>query len=210
MNILTNVNVAASAVTLWSAKVDDLSALLVTVNQISGSTITVESSADNSSWAAIPYGQLINSSGVTDFTNGQITAVGRYVFPINAAYVRVRVSAYVGPGNVDVTVDTSTQSIYTPLFQLQNGLTATGTNAATARPLQAIFNRFTTVAAGTGCILPSGLPALAEIVVRNQGANSLTIYAPPGKQINGGANVVLTTSAVFRLVCDSSGNYWSF
>lgn len=213
MNILTNVNQAASAVTLWSAKMDDLETLLLRVREINGSTITVESCADNSSWAAVPYGQQVTGGTVVDNTTGTITAVGTYVFPVNAAYVRVRVSTYVGPGNVTIEAEGSAALQNTVLRQFETAITAQGTNQATARPIQAMFTRIGTAAASTGVILPENLPTLSEVVIRNGGANAVNVFPPVGKSINGGtvnASLSLGVNASARYVCDSSGNYWSF
>jgi hypothetical protein len=70
---------------------------------------------------------------------------------------------------------------------LVTGLTATGTNQGTAYPLaRNCFVEFTTVASGTGCLLPPILvPCTLEI--QNSGANALLIYPQPGGTINGGS-----------------------
>lgn len=64
-----------------------------------------------------------------------------------------------------------------------NTLTATGTVQGNAFALPADVNRFTTVAAGTGAILPAMNPG-DEIVVFNGGANALLLYPPVGGAIN--------------------------
>lgn len=215
MNTLINLGPTASATTIWSAKVDDLSTLVLTVNAIVGSTLTIESSADNSAWSAIPVGLNVTAGapGVA-ITNGQITTVGRYVFHLNNVYARVRISTYVGPGNVDVTTDYSTDTLRRAIRPVDVNLTAIGSSQATALPIQAMYSRFTTVAASTGCILPDfGTVPGQEIIVRNQGANALAVYPPVGKSINGGSvNAAVSPGAGTntRFVTDASGNYWSF
>lgn len=213
--ILINLGPTASATTIWSAKVDDAQVLSVVVNTIAGSTLVVESSPDNSTWTAVPTGLNVTSGAPgTNVSSGTITAIGRYVFQINNTYVRVRVSSYVGPGNVDVYEDLSNTTLRTVTRPIDNGLVATGSTQATALPLQAVFNRFATVAASTGCILPDvGNLPLYEVIVRNQGANSINVYPPVGKSINGGAvNTAVSPGAgtITRFVSDTSGNYWSF
>ena len=65
-----------------------------------------------------------------------------------------------------------------------NGLTALGSTQATALQLTADVNYFTTVGAGTGCILPA-MNAGDTVDVYNKGANALLIYPPVGGAING-------------------------
>jgi hypothetical protein len=66
----------------------------------------------------------------------------------------------------------------------QTNLTATGTNQATALPITQQISVFTTVAIGTGCILPS-FPSEVRIV--NRGANTLLVYPSGGGTIEDGA-----------------------
>jgi len=70
------------------------------------------------------------------------------------------------------------------------GLTATGTNLATALQLSADVNVVATTAASTGVALPDA-EAGSQIVVFNNGANSLTVYARTGQTVDGGASVAI-------------------
>lgn len=80
-----------------------------------------------------------------------------------------------------------------------SGLVATGTTQANALPLGADNNSFTTVAAGTGAILPAMNPG-DDITVYNGGANALLIYPPPGGMIKGlGTNVGYSLAAATPL-----------
>ena len=63
------------------------------------------------------------------------------------------------------------------------GLTATGASQATALALPADVCKFTTVAAGTGCIIPP-CNAGDSGSVFNGGANALLVYPPVGGQMN--------------------------
>lgn len=75
-----------------------------------------------------------------------------------------------------------------------NGLTATGTNQSTAFYLEHAINRFTTVASGTGCILPSfeydgvsskeNAKCFKQVSIRNDGASALKVYPAVGEYIN--------------------------
>lgn len=72
---------------------------------------------------------------------------------------------------------------------VQNGLTAAGTVQGNAFPVPADLNRFTTVAAGAGGILPAMNPG-DELQIINAGANALLVYPPVGGAINAlGTNV---------------------
>lgn len=62
-------------------------------------------------------------------------------------------------------------------------LTATGTVQGDAFLLASLWNRLTTVAAGTGVIVTNATIGL-DMVVVNAGANTLNVYPPVGGQIN--------------------------
>lgn len=81
-----------------------------------------------------------------------------------------------------------------------NNLTAAGNSQATASSLGADQNRFTTVAASTGCILPAMNPG-DSIVVVNAGANPLALYPPVGGQINALGNNAAYTIAIATPFC---------
>ena len=91
-----------------------------------------------------------------------------------------------------------------------NNLTALGTTQANALPLPGDVNRFTTVAAGTGTVLPAMNPG-DEVIAFNGGANALLIYPPVGGKINGlgtnaGYSVATATPTVF-VVCIDPATY---
>jgi hypothetical protein len=89
-------------------------------------------------------------------------------------------------------------------------LTATGSTQTTALPLGADNNNFTTVAAGTGAILPAMNPG-DDITVYNGGANALLIYPPVGGQIKGlGTNTgysLATATPLCYIVCITPTQY---
>lgn len=87
-----------------------------------------------------------------------------------------------------------------------DSLTAAGSTQGTALGLPSNVNRFTTVAASTGTILPSTAQASDEFFVSNSGANALLVYPPTGAAIGAGAvnagfSVATNKSAYF--VCIS-------
>ena len=96
------------------------------------------------------------------------------------------------------------------------GQTATGSTQGTAFALQTEFTEFTTVAASTGCILPSASGALApstgdSFFIANNGANALSVYPPTGGQIGTvAANTAVSVAAgkVGYFVAKGNGNYW--
>jgi hypothetical protein len=85
-----------------------------------------------------------------------------------------------------------------------NALTATGAAQATALALPADANRFTTVAASTGTILPAMNPG-DEVTIFNGGANALSVYPPVGGAINAiatnGAYSVATATPFCTVQC---------
>lgn len=77
---------------------------------------------------------------------------------------------------------------------VSNGLTALGSTQATALPLPADINYFTTVAASTGTILPAMNPG-DSVSIYNKGATALSVYPPVGALINGlGANAAYSVA----------------
>lgn len=83
------------------------------------------------------------------------------------------------------------------------GLVATGTTNADALRLNAVNNRVTTTASGTGVALPPIEPG-SSVVVMNSGANALLVYpGTTGAQINaltattGGFSVAAGGRALF-------------
>jgi uncharacterized membrane protein YgdD (TMEM256/DUF423 family) len=97
----------------------------------------------------------------------------------------------------------------------QMSQTALGTNQATAFALTASQTEFTTVASGTGAILPAvggRVNAGDLLAVYNKGANALLVYPPVGGAImlsaaNAGVSVPSGKSALFGARGD--GNYFS-
>jgi hypothetical protein len=93
-----------------------------------------------------------------------------------------------------------------------DGITATGTNQATAYPLgpHKLAVHVTSVPSGTGVILPS--PRVGSIVlIRNDdGSNSLSVYPPSGGTINGGsANAASTVTAGSSATFACWGTNWT-
>lgn len=68
-----------------------------------------------------------------------------------------------------------------------SALTATGSSATDALQLSAVVSRVSSAAASTGVKLPAP-EAGAMMVVRNDGANTITVYPPTGSTINGSAS----------------------
>lgn len=73
------------------------------------------------------------------------------------------------------------------------GLTAAGTNAATALQLSTSYSVVGTTAASTGVkLLKTEMGAC--MAVANDGANTLTVYPPTGSTIDGSASVSIATT----------------
>ena len=79
---------------------------------------------------------------------------------------------------------------------------AAGTTQGTATALGAAFSILTTVAAGSGVILPQGQPG-DRLFVYNNGANAALIYPPTSAKINNAATnggITLATQTVIEFV----------
>lgn len=84
-------------------------------------------------------------------------------------------------------------------------VSAAGTTQGTATELTASDSEITTVAAGSGVVLHSGLSAGDEQTVFNAGANAVKVYPPSGFKINAlSANAPMTlatnTGCLFKCV----------
>ena len=100
-----------------------------------------------------------------------------------------------------------TQPALAILGDVADSLTAAGTSAATAYAITATTNVFTTVAAGTGCILPSGGKG-DRIHVANLGISALMIYPPTSGTMNGKAQAVMLPPAkAVDFVCRNTIDY---
>lgn len=82
------------------------------------------------------------------------------------------------------------------------GQTATGSTQADAFALSATNTQFSTVAAGTGAILPSFMQPGDYARVFNNGANALLVYPVSGAAINNGA-----TNAGFSIAANKSAQF---
>lgn len=80
-----------------------------------------------------------------------------------------------------------------------DGLTAAGTNQATAYSMTASVNVFSTVAAGTGAVLTMG----PVQTVFNGGANELRVYPPSSAKINN-----LATNAAMLLAVNTACSFF--
>jgi hypothetical protein len=84
-----------------------------------------------------------------------------------------------------------------------SGLTAAGTTQGTALAITNQTNEFTTVAAGSGGILPS--PEQGEFIfVANAGANALNVYPATGHTIN-----ALAANTAFSLAAGKNCIFWA-
>lgn len=94
------------------------------------------------------------------------------------------------------------------LGSLNNSLTAAGSASTDClRVGIAGFHRITTAAASTGIGLPLGHGLMDQVLVRNDGANTVNVYPPVGGTLNGGAANAAATVAAAKaalLVCISA------
>ncbi len=88
-------------------------------------------------------------------------------------------------------------------------LTAAGTDRATALQLAAEINNIATAAASTGVVLPVGVIGM-RILVINNGANAIQVYASGSETINGtaGATGVSLASGGDAFYIFTAANTW--
>lgn len=109
----------------------------------------------------------------------------------------------VAGGNASVGINLSAGGLISS--SASTGITATGTNRATAAQLSAQLSNITTVASGTGVILPSTLNVGTAVIIANNGANVLKVYAAGSATIDGtagstGVNLTNARRAIFMYV----------
>lgn len=103
-------------------------------------------------------------------------------------------------------VTTITGSLTTSTYAIQsvgNALSGAGTTRADATVIAKQINNFTTVASGTGAVLPAGV-AGTKILVFNAGANVLQVYGNGSDTIDGVAGstgVPLTNTKRAAFIC---------
>jgi len=92
-----------------------------------------------------------------------------------------------------------------------DGLTATGSTQAGALQLFNETNRFTTVAAGTGAILPPAVPGLTVFIIHH-GANNLQVYGNGTDVIDDQTNTVGVTqmfNSTVLYTCTVAGKWYT-
>lgn len=92
------------------------------------------------------------------------------------------------------------------LYTVAAGLLATGTIQGDAYAIVYAVNEFTTVASGTGALLPTSTVGMG-VTIYNGGANPLKVYPNSGATINGlatNAAMLLSTNTAITLTCVSA------
>ena len=85
-------------------------------------------------------------------------------------------------------------------------VTAAGSSATDATSVSAVVTRISSAAASTGVKVPTA-EAGAMMVIRNDGANTVTIYPQTGGTINGGASTTVA-AAKSVLLFGTSATAW--
>jgi hypothetical protein len=92
-----------------------------------------------------------------------------------------------------------------------DGLTATGSNQSGALALTTLLSRVSTVASGTGVLLPASAPGLS-ITINNTGLNVLQVYGAGTDTINGVATangVQQMINSIVTYVCSAAGAWFA-
>lgn len=122
--------------------------------------------------------------------NPSLSDLNTLIRAINAAINAASIDSLAVSGNVTV-------SGYT-LRSVGAALTAAGTTRADALQLAKETNNLTTVASGTGAVLPVGVIGM-RIRVYNNGAQTLALYATASETINGTAGATGVTLAATKV-----------
>ena len=88
------------------------------------------------------------------------------------------------------------------------GIVATGSTAATATQLSAVFNTITTSSASTGVKLPP-TEAGALVGIRNDSGSTVTIYPKAGSTINAAASTLSLATAKTVILFATSATTWA-
>lgn len=158
---------------------------------------------------------IISATGTGAGITGSVTATGG-IDKLTTATGVVSVAAATAPTSGQVLTATSgtTATWQTPSAgtdSITTAVTAAGTVQGNATVLTTTLNNVTTVAAGTGVILPTTAAGL-RIVVRNGGANTLKVYPTGTTTINaGGAGVAfsLAVGGVLEFIAMSSTTWYT-
>jgi hypothetical protein len=89
---------------------------------------------------------------------------------------------------------------------VQPAVTATGSSATDALSVSAVVVRSATTASGTGVKLPT-VEVGAMMVVRNDGAEALTVYPQTGTTVNGSASDTIAAGKA-NLYFGTSATTW--
>jgi len=159
-------------------------------------------------FTAIPNAALTNSSITLGSTSLALGSTNTTIAGLTSVTSTTFIGALTGTasGNLALTGGTLTGGL---IFYGANSVTAAGTTQATATAIVADYNYITTVAAGSGVILPT--PALGrEITVVNRGANPLILYPAVGGAIDGaGTNIGVTVPVNATIVISAqSTSQW--
>lgn len=123
------------------------------------------------------------------------------------------------PSGGTVTISVAGQKLlyakanFAKVGTVASGLTATGSTITDAYPITANHSVFTTVAAGTGALLPTCSPTmLFDLTVYNRGLNGLSTYPQSGGSVGGNATsaaMVIQPGRSATLKCGTTQDVWT-
>ena len=189
-----------TALTTEVSRATTAEALLVpkttTVNGHALSSAVVVTAAD------VGLGLVSNTADATKSIGGTAANVTGVVAVLNggtgattAATGRAALGAAASGANTDITSLTSGVSIPGMLASVGNGLTAVGTNQATALLIASDYNVITASAVGTGVVMPNA-SAGKNMVISNISTNPIVVYPAVGQTFDAlAANAGITIPA---------------
>jgi lysophospholipase L1-like esterase len=95
MNVMFDAGPLAGTGVLWTANVIDAGSVSIHLRESSTvATVIAEASADNTNWVPVVGGTFVGGGLDIPLESPNMTAAGRYRFPVTTEYFRFRVSAY--------------------------------------------------------------------------------------------------------------------
>lgn len=144
----------------------------------------------------IGYGTYSSANTITRTTLIDSSTGSAVSFTAGTKYVYITTADFLSKGN-----------FVGGIFEVKTGISAAGTNQGTATAITGSINFVSTVASGTGVILPAAIPS-ATITVINHGLNTLLVYPATGETVEGLAantGMPLLVGQCYRATCGTAG-----
>jgi hypothetical protein len=167
--------------------------------------ITTDQYGRTTATTAVGSSDITGALGYTPINKAGDTATGVINFNNNTQSTSTTTGTIVVTGGIGLS-----SNLYVGGYSVRSNattVTAAGTNQGTATAIATQNTIVTTVAAGTGVVLPAVVQGY-ELLVTNSGANSLTVYPNGSNTINGGSSVQVPAGTTLDIL-GASGTTWT-